>query len=409
MPDDLKEFAFSFAGITNLRHPGTKRKCGLKYARFGRAHADDRAASLRSGKGPDSLESARSRRVQPSHFAQVHQGDIMRHKILAVLFVVCTVCVVTGFGAATPTDAVIDQGWEFRQLSTVPDSAGGQWRPAQVPGDVHLDLLRNKLIPDPFFRDNEAKLQWIEGASWEYRTTINVAPETLKKRNLELVFEGLDAYAEVFLNDTQVLTANNMFRIWRVNAKPLLHAGANQLRVVFPSPDKAAAQAAAADPWRLRTHVEDKTYVRKAAYEYGWDWGPTFVTSGVWRPVHLEAWDEARISDLHVRQLDVTAALAHLNGEVEVTASGDATADVTIAYSHAGKTAQASRSVALHQGLNHIDLPLEIAKPELWYPAGYGGQPLYKFTVQVKTVGRVEDEAQRDHGSAIRGAAARPR
>jgi beta-mannosidase len=293
-------------------------------------------------------------------------------------------------GEAARTDIVINEGWEFRQVAP-PNSDGGVWRPAKVPGDVHLDLLRNKLIPDPFYRDNEAKLQWIEVASWEYRTTINITPETLKNRNLELVFDGLDAYAEVFLNGSQVLVANNMFRIWRVNAKPVLHAGANQLRVVFPSPDTAAAQAASADPWRLKTHVEEKTYVRKAAYEYGWDWGPTFVTSGVWRPVHLEGWDEARISNLHIRQLDVTTAVAHLNGEVEVTATENATAEVSIRYSQGGKPAASTRSVLLHVGVNHIDMPLEIAKPDLWYPAGYGAQPLYTFTAEVKAQGRVED------------------
>jgi beta-mannosidase len=138
--------------------------------------------------------------------------------------------------------------------------------------------------------------------------------------------------------------------------------------------------------------VEEKTYVRKAAYEYGWDWGPTLVTTGVWRPVHLEAWDQVRVSNLHIRQLDVTAAVAHLNGEVEVTAAGEATAEVIIRYSHAGKPAEAMRCVALHAGVNKIDLPLEIDNPDLWYPAGYGGQPLYKFTAEVKTQGRVEDE-----------------
>jgi len=289
------------------------------------------------------------------------------------------------------TDIGIDRGWEFRQVAPSPNTMGGMWRPAQVPGDVHLDLLRNKLIPDPFYRDNEGKLQWIEGASWEYRTTINITPEILKKPNLELVFDGLDAYAEVYLNDSKVLTANNMFRIWRVNAKPCLRVGANELRVVFPSPDKAAAHAAAADPWRLKTHVEEKTYVRKAAYEYGWDWGPNFVTSGIWRPVHLEAWDVARISDLHIRQLDVTAAVAHLNGEVEVVATQSAAAEVSIRYSQAGKPVDATRSVALHAGVNHIDLPLEISKPELWYPTGYGAQSLYTFTAQVTTQDRVED------------------
>jgi beta-mannosidase len=319
----------------------------------------------------------------------------MEHRRAAVILFVLIACVSTRSAraqeAAARTDTEINQGWEFRQIA--PDAKGtdGQWRPAQVPGDVHLDLLRNKLITDPFYRDNEAKLQWIEGASWEYRTTLNITPEMLKKQNLELVFEGLDAYAEVFLNDSKVLTANNMFRIWRVDAKRFLRAGANELRVVFPSPDKAAAQAASADLWRLKTGVEEKTYIRKAAYEYGWDWGPTFVTSGVWRPVHLETWDEARISNLHIRQLDVTPAVAHLNGEVEVTAIGDSPAAVSLRYSHSGKPAEVTRSVSLHAGVNHIDLSMEIDKPDLWYPSGYGAQPLYAFTAEVKIQGRVED------------------
>ena len=320
----------------------------------------------------------------------------MRLKIMRTLLITMAICLGSGLAAerreAARTDIEINQGWEFRQTAPEPNSIGGKWLPAQVPGDVHLDLLRNKLVPDPFYRENEAKLHWIEGASWEYRTTINITPETLKNQNLELVFDGLDAYSEVLLNDTKILTANNMFRIWRANAKPYLHPGANELRVVFPSPDKAAAQAAAADPWRLKTHVEDKTYIRKAAYEYGWDWGPVFVTSGIWRAVRLEAWDEARISDLHIRQLDVTAAVAHLNGEVEVMAAENAAVDVSIHYLQNGKAAEATRNVALHPGVNHIDLPLEIGNPDLWYPAGYGAQPLYTFTAKIMSKDYAQDQ-----------------
>ncbi len=318
----------------------------------------------------------------------------MRLRFLRIVFIGVCICLSVGIavGQQGRTDIGIDQGWEFRQVSSSPDAAGGTWRPAQVPGDVHLDLLRNKLIPDPFYRDNEAKLQWIQSASWEYRTTLNITSETLNKSNLELVFDGLDAYSEVYLNNTKVLTANNMFRIWRANVKPLLRAGANELRVMFPSPDKAAAEAAAADPWRLKTHVEDKTYIRKAAYEYGWDWGPTFVTSGIWRPVRLETWDEARISNMHIRQLDVTSDVAHLNGEVEVTAASNVTAQVSIRYSHGGKPLEAARNVELHAGVNHVDLPLEISKPGLWFPAGYGAQPLYTFTAQVKLQARLQDQ-----------------
>ena len=287
----------------------------------------------------------------------------------------------------------LDSGWEFRQLPSGAAPENPVWRPAQVPGSVHLDLLHNNLIPDPYYRNNEAKLQWIEDANWEYRTTLQTPPDLLARKNIDLVFEGLDAYAEVYLNDKLVLTADNMFREWRVPVKSLLKPGANQLHIVFPSPIKAAAKTAAPDKWREQTHVAEKTYLRKAAFEYGWDWGPRFVTSGIWRPARLEAWDAARISNLHIAQLDVTAKVAHLSAQVEVTAVEDAAAKVTLDYTHAGKKVELSRSVELHPGLNHVLLPIEIASPQLWFPAGYGAQPLYQFNAQLQIGNRAEDLA----------------
>ena len=288
-------------------------------------------------------------------------------------------------------DVPLNSGWEFRQLGAGDNSAG--WRPAQVPGDVHLDLLRNNLIPDPFYRNNEAKLQWIENADWEYRTTIQATPDLLKHKNIELVFEGLDAYAKVYLSEQLVLTADNMFREWRVKVKPVLKPGANQLRVVFPSPIKAAAEIAVTDKWREQTHTAEKTYIRKAAYEYGWDWGPRFVTSGIWRPAKLELWDAARISNLHIAQRDVTSTVAHLVAQVEVTASEDSNGKVTLDYLHAEKKVGVSRTVALHTGTNHIDFPVEIENPQLWYPAGYGAQPIYQFNAHFNAGNRTEDQA----------------
>ena len=293
----------------------------------------------------------------------------------------------------------LDSGWEFRQLPEAPAAPATtaapttSWRPAQVPGDVHLDLLHNNLIPDPFYRENEAKLQWIEDASWEYRTTVQATPALLDHKNVDLVFEGLDAYAEVYLNEKLILTADNMFREWRISVKPYLQSGANQLRVVFPSPIKAAAKVAASDKWREQAHTEEKTYIRKAAYEYGWDWGPRFVTSGIWRPAKLEVWNEALISNFHIAQRDVTAEVAHLSAQVEVTASGDAAGKLTLDYLHKGKKVEVSQNVDVHPGLNRFDFALQIDGPDLWYPAGYGAQPRYEFNVQLKIGKAAEDHA----------------
>ncbi len=169
---------------------------------------------------------------------------------------------------------------------------------------VHTDLLRNKLMPDPFFRSNESTLQWIENADWEYRSTFQATPEAFKHGHVELVFEGLDGPAEVYLNDKLVLTANNMFREWRVEVKSQLKTGANQLARRLPfTESRRRRKIAAKDFWRQQTQTPEKSYLRKAAYEYGWDWGPRFVLSGIWRPVKLDVWDDAKISNLHIRQL----------------------------------------------------------------------------------------------------------
>jgi beta-mannosidase len=286
----------------------------------------------------------------------------------------------------------LDRGWQFRQITSTPQDAEAGWLPATIPGDVHLDLLANKKIEDPFYRDNESKLQWIENASWEYRDSFDVTPALLARTNVDLVFDGLDAAAQVYLNGTQVLNADDSFRVWRVSAKAHLHAGSNLLRIVFPSPIAAAQLVAAADPWQPRTKVEPKTYIRKAAYEYGWDWGPRFVTSGIWRPVRIEAWDKARIADFAIRQRDVSKAVAHVDAEVEIEASSSGPAQVSVQDSAVAGPATASRLVVLHAGTNVIDIPIEIRQPKLWYPAGYGDQPLYEFTANVSIAGHTAEK-----------------
>ena len=280
----------------------------------------------------------------------------------------------------------LDHDWQFRQVTAGAQEPEAGWLPATVPGDVHLDLLVNKKIPDPFFRDNESKLQWIENESWEYRLNFDVTPALLARSNVDMVFDGLDATADVYLNGTKVLAADNMFRIWRVPVKGHLHAGKNLLRVVFPSPIKAAEEVAARDPWQPKTKTAAKTYIRKAAYEYGWDWGPKFVTSGIWRPVRLEAWDKVRIADFAIRQRDVSKEVAHIDAEVEVDAASSGSAKVSVQYTEDGKPSTIVETVSLHAGRNVIDLPIEIRQPKLWYPAGYGDQPLYEFTAKVGTV-----------------------
>ncbi|MDI6046534.1 beta-mannosidase [Flavobacterium yafengii] len=186
---------------------------------------------------------------------------------------------------AQNSSVVLKNGWQFRQEKTV------KWNAATVPGEVHTDLLNNKLIPDPFFRDNEKKLQWIEKKNWEYKTSFQVTPEALKKKNAALVFDGLDTYATVYLNGKLILKANNMFRQWRVDVKKYLHPGTNKLVVVFVSAQNVVDLLAKRDlPFVIPDNP--RLYARKAQYHFGWDWGPKFTTCGIWKEVRLETFDE---------------------------------------------------------------------------------------------------------------------
>jgi len=286
----------------------------------------------------------------------------------------------------------LNTGWEFHQRAEEPNPQPAPWHPAQVPGVVHTDLLQNKLIPDPFFRSNEGTLQWIENSSWEYRSTIQATPDILKRNHVELVFEGIDGPAQIYLNDKLVLTATNMFREWRADVKSLLKPGANQLLVVFPSPINEGQKVAAKDAWHSQIHAEPESYLRKAAYEYGWDWGPRFVTSGLWRPVKLDLWDDAKFANVHVRQRDISAEVAHVVVETEIQSAAKGNATVTVEYGVPGKTLKVSRDAELIPGVNHIELPIDIAHPDLWFPNGYGKQAMYTFHASLKANGHAQDD-----------------
>lgn len=284
----------------------------------------------------------------------------------------------------------ISTGWQFREAGK------DKWFPASVPGCVHTDLLNNKLIDDPFFRDNEKKLQWIGKTNWEYQTTLNLTAGMLKRKNLELVFEGLDTYADVFLNDQPLMSTNNMFRTWRVNIKGAAKLGANMLRIHFRSPINEVLPVMAKMNYELPAANDqgEKTspHTRKAPYQYGWDWGPRLVTSGIWRPVFLEAWDDARVSDLHLQTREIRTDVANLTAEVEVIA--DANVDATIILDDlTDKKIAGQRSVNLTPGANHIAINISVPHPSLWWPNGLGPHPLYTFRARLLINGRLVDEA----------------
>lgn len=182
---------------------------------------------------------------------------------------------------AQKTTLSLSNGWQFRQVGT------NNWYKATVPGSVYTDLLNNKLIPDPFFSDNEKKLRWVDIADWEYKTQFNIPTDKFAKARLQLIFEGLDTYAEVYLNDKLIISANNMFRPWGQNIGAVARPGINQLRVLFRSAKNITDSIAQAQLPLVRPD-NNRLYARKAQYHFGWDWGPIFIGCGIWKNVRLE-------------------------------------------------------------------------------------------------------------------------
>jgi len=280
-------------------------------------------------------------------------------------------------------------GWRFRQAGKA------EWRPATVPGCVHTDLLDNRLIEDPFYRDNEPKLQWIGKTDWEYELSFTVGPDVLARRRLELNFEGLDTYANVTLNGRPLLDADNMFRTWRVDVKNFLKPGANTLHIRFRSPVNEVLPVMARLGYELPAVNDqgEKTspHTRKAPYHYGWDWGPRFVTSGIWQPVTLEAWDDARLSDLRVTQNQLAKESAQLTADVEVVSAGNSDA-VIVVEDAATEKITTSQPVKLSEGTNRFALKLAIPNPSLWWPNGLGPQTLYTLRARLVIRNRPADE-----------------
>ena len=331
--------------------------------------------------------------------------------VIAGLLAILPACVAN---AAPLTTQSLDPGWQFRLAPGDPhvqaQPRAAQWLPATVPGSAQTDLLALQLVPDPYWRDDEAKIQWVGLSNWQYRTRFEVAAATLARRHIDIVFDGLDTFADVYLNGHKILVADNMFRRWRVPVKSLLHAGANALEVRLYSPIKRL------QPWLLRQPYalpgefdsvfgdepkgkQTANYVRKAAYQYGWDWGPRIVTEGIWQGVKLESWDTLRLADFSIAQPSVTAEVAKLQAQLELQSDVAGSAHVALHWrTPNGKTGSLDRKLALRAGDNTVAIPFEIAHPDRWWPAGYGKPNLYDFHVDVAVDGTSVASADRETG-----------
>lgn len=212
----------------------------------------------------------------------------------------------------------------------------------------------------------------------------------LSQQHLELVFDGLDTYADVYVNEQHVLSADNMFRVWTANVKSVVKASGNILRIRFRSPinedlpklEKLGYALPASNDQSDVGGLGDKRvsiFARKAPYHYGWDWGPRFVTSGIWREVRLEGWTDIRINDVFIQQNEVTAASASLTAVVEVESAQSI--ETIIRVGTEGQNWE--QAVTLKPGVQTVEVPISIAEPKLWWSRGLGDPHMYSFHTEV--------------------------
>ena len=272
--------------------------------------------------------------------------------------------------------------WEMRPADE------NVWLSAVVPGSVYADLLDHGKMEDPYYRDNEDKAFDLMEKDYLYRRSFVLSGEELTGDALYLTFEGLDTVAEVSLNGCMILKSDNMHRTYRVDISDKAIAGENKLEIIFSSPNKEIKKRYAQSPTNgTRDCTVGFPLLRKAHCMFGWDWGPRLPDAGIWRDVYLEKVDCARIESVYVRQKHEEGRVTlKFEPEIEVLRKACA-CEVRYTVTAPDGTEWTAEGDTL-----------VIDDPELWWPNGYGSQPLYTVKAVLTADGKAVNEWTRRIG-----------
>ncbi len=266
-----------------------------------------------------------------------------------------------------------------------PDFDDSEWLPVAVPGDVHSALIAAGKLPEPFDDMNIEKCQWVEDKEWWYRLSFE-CPADLTG-DAELVFDGLDTYATIWLNGVEVGHAANQLITHVIEPGDALKPGeTNTIAVRFDSTIKTIEQKPADHLWSaFNPH---RPWVRKAGMNFGWDWGPRVVTAGIWRPVRLQAKKSPRIGSPYVRchAISPQGAVVVVGCEIEGVAPDGAV--LKVALDHDGTTYESTAQLVAERAETRMIVP----DPKLWWPHSHGDQPLHNVTFTLES-DAVLDEA----------------
>lgn len=250
--------------------------------------------------------------------------------------------------------------------------------------NVHLDLLNQKSIDDPFYSNNELKYKWIENEDWIYQAKFQVKDEYLNYKKVILNFDGLDTYAEIYLNGQKLGVSQNMFVPFTKDISSLV-LPENELTVKFYSATRTAEPLYDAHCIKLpadndRNEKATSVYTRKAPYQYGWDWGPRLVGVAIWKPVYLEFWDDIEIKADRVFQQKLEKDKAELGVKIELESHIKQKLKIELFKNNKLFKTQ---YFPIEPGINSLVKTFEIENPKLWWPNGYGEAYLYDFRLKI--------------------------
>jgi beta-mannosidase len=259
---------------------------------------------------------------------------------------------------------------------------------ARVPGNNVSDLLQNKLIQDPYIGTNEDSILWVYDQNWNYFCSFDVSKKVQKNSNKELVLNGLDTYANVYLNDSLVLQTDNMFRQWKVDVSTILKPSNNTLHIKFLTVDSIEGAKSTSLGYDLPGG--NRVHSRKAGFHYGWDWGATITPSGIWKEVEIQSWNDIKTTDFYVEQTFLSDSMAELIARVEF--------DVATSGEYQLELNEQVFTYYLESGLQIVQLPYEILHPTRWNPRGYGEQKLYPFSLSITKDGQFIEQKKQSVG-----------
>jgi beta-mannosidase len=259
---------------------------------------------------------------------------------------------------------------------------------ANIPGCVHTDLMANNLIPDPFYRDNETKVQWVNTTDWQYQTSFSINKEIWHQKHIELVFEGLDTYAKVFLNDSFILETNNMFRLWKIDIKSIAKEKQNRLKIIFSSAQKVVDSLAKKE---LPNIIPDQSrvYTRKAAYQFGWDFATKLVTCGIWKNVFLEGWSNFKIENISYKILQLDTTIAKIEVSTLLNSDKDINKVKRIYLSEEKKYNNQNALVKNYQLIKGTTTSVDTItyyNPKIWHPNGDGVPFRYDLCIEIDNI-----------------------